>query len=62
MHLSLMAFFWRQKSPRIKTREYVNNLYEKQSKGTHWVSLVIDRNTAVYFDYFGFEYISQRQR
>ena len=31
----------------------------KQSKGTHLVSLFIWRNTAVYFDYFGTEYIPQ---
>ena len=33
------------------------NLDDKNSKGTHWVSLFIDRNTDVYFDSFGFEYI-----
>ena len=31
----------------------------KKSKGTQWVSLFIDRNTAVYFDSFGIEYIPQ---
>ena len=31
----------------------------KKSKGTHWVSLFIDRNTTVYFDSFGIEYIRQ---
>ena len=36
---------------------YVINLHDKQSKETHWVSLFIDRNTAVYFDSFGIEYI-----
>ena len=35
------------------------NLDDKKSTGTHWVSLFIDRNTAVYFDYFGIEYIPQ---
>ena len=29
----------------------------KKSKETHWVSLFIDRKTAVYFDSFGIEYI-----
>ena len=29
------------------------------SKGTLWVSLFIDRNTGVYVDSFGHEYISQ---
>ena len=28
--------------------------------GTHWVSLVIDRNMAAYFDSFGIEYIPQQ--
>ena len=31
----------------------------KKSKGTHWVSLFIDRNIAAYFDSFGIENISQ---
>ena len=31
----------------------------KRSKGTHWISLFIDRNTAVYLDSFGIEYIPQ---
>ena len=35
------------------------NFDDKKSKGTHWVSLFIDRNTAVYFDSFGIEYIPQ---
>ena len=32
----------------------------KKSKGKHWVLLFIDRNTAVYFDSFGIEYIPQK--
>ena len=35
------------------------NLDDNQSKGTHWFSLFIDRNTAMYFDSFGIEYIPQ---
>ena len=35
------------------------NLDGKQSKGTHWVSLFIDKNTALYFDSFGIEYIPE---
>ena len=31
----------------------------QNSKGTHLVSLFFDKNTAVYFDSFGTEYISQ---
>ena len=34
-------------------------LDDKNSKGTHWGSLFINRNTAVYFDSFGIEYIPQ---
>ena len=35
------------------------NLDDKKSKGTDWVSLLIDRNTAIYFDSFVIEYIPQ---
>ena len=38
---------------------YVINLDDKNSKVTHWVSLFIDKNLAVYFDSFGIEYIPQ---
>ena len=31
----------------------------KKSEETHWVSLFIDRNTAVHFDSVGIEYIPQ---
>ena len=31
----------------------------KKSKGTHWILLFVDRNTAVFFDSFGIKYISQ---
>ena len=27
----------------------------RKSKGTHWVSLFIDRSTAAYFNFFGIE-------
>ena len=35
----------------------MKNLNGKESKGTHWVSLFVDRHKAVYFDSFGVEYI-----
>ena len=44
--------------PRLKDRAYAINLDYKKGKGTHWVSLFIDRNTTVYFDSFGIEYVS----
>ena len=45
--------------PRVKDRVYVKNLDDENSKRTLWVSLFIDKNTAVYFDSFGIEYIPQ---
>ena len=44
---------------RIKDGAYVISLDNKKSKGAHWVSLFIDRNTAVYFDSFKIEGILQ---
>ena len=43
----------------MKDIAYVINLDNKNSNGTHWISSLVDRNTAVYFDSFGFEYIPQ---
>ena len=44
----------------IKDEAYVINLDDKQSKVTHQVLLFIDRNTVVYFDSFGIDYIPQK--
>ena len=41
--------FSRNDLPRIKDGAYVINLDERIGQGTHWISLVIDRTTAVYF-------------
>ena len=38
---------------------YMINLHDKQCKGTHWASLFMVRNKAVYFDSFGIENIPQ---
>ena len=43
--------------PKVIDGAYVINLVDLKSKETHWVSLFIDRNTAVYFDSFRTEYI-----
>ena len=51
------GFFSRNSLLRAKDGAYVINLDDKNNKGTHWVSLFIDRNTAAYFDSFGIEYI-----
>ena len=53
------GIFSRNNLPKIKDCEYVINLDDKKSTGTHWVSLFIDRNTAVYCDSFGIEYIPE---
>ena len=51
--------FSRNDLPRIKDEAYVKNLDDKNSKGTHWVSLFIDKNIAIYNDSFGIKYIPQ---
>ena len=51
--------FSRNNLPRIKDGAHVINLDDKKSKGTHWVSLFINRNIAVYFETSGIEYIPQ---
>ena len=51
--------FSRDNLPRIKDGVYVIDLDDKQSKGTHWVSLFNDRNTVAYFDSLKVEYIPQ---
>ena len=33
---------------------------DKKSEGIHWVSLFVDRNTAVYFDPFLIEYTPEK--
>ena len=37
----------------------MTNLDDRTSTGTHWVSLFIDRNTAVYFDSIGTEHFPE---
>ena len=49
----------RNNLPRIKDGAYIINLDNENSKGTHWVSSFIDRNTAVYCYSFWIEYIPQ---
>ena len=51
--------FLRNNLPRTKEGAYVINLHDKKSKATRWVSLSIDRDTAVYFYSVGIEYIPQ---
>ena len=51
--------FLRNNLPKIKDGVYMINLSDKKSKGTHWVSLFFDRNTALYLDSFEIGYILQ---
>ena len=38
---------------------YVINLDDKYSRGTHWFSLFIHKNVAIYFDSLGIKHIHQ---
>ena len=49
----------RNNLPRIKDGACVINLDDKNSKGTQWVSLFIDKNIVIYFDSFAIESIPQ---
>ena len=55
----LNSVFSRDNWPRVKDETYVIKLDVKERKGTHSVSVFIDRYTVVYFDYFGIKYIPQ---
>ena len=41
----------------LKKRAYVINLDEYENTGTHWDSLFVKTNEAIYFDSFGIEHI-----
>ena len=56
-----MVFSSRENLPRIKDGAYMINIHDKQNKEAHWVSLFIDKNTAVYFDSSEIEYTSQEE-
>ena len=51
--------FFKKQFTQNKRGAFVINLDDKNSKGTHWVSLFIYKNLAIYFDSFGIEYIPQ---
>ena len=44
---------------KIKKGAYVINLDEYENTGTHWVSLFVKTNEAIYFDSFGIEHIPE---
>ena len=55
-----------RKFSKEKDRAHATNHDGKKSKGTHWVSLLIDRNTAAYLEFSGIKCysgcIKQNQR
>ena len=53
------GIFSRNNLSRIIDGVYVTNLDYRNRRETHWVWLFINKNTAVYFDSFGIEYILQ---
>ena len=55
-----MMFFKEILFPRIKDGAHGINFNNKKSKGVQWISLFIDKNTAVNFDSFGTEYIPHK--
>lgn len=46
----------RDNLPRVKDGAHVINLYDKQSKGKHWLSLFFAQKIVEYFDSFVTEY------
>ena len=44
------GIFSRNNWPRIKDGAYVINFVDKNSKGTHWILIFINKNTAIYFE------------
>ena len=51
--------FSRDNLPRTDDGTSVINLDNKQSKGKDWVSLFADRNTNVYLNSFGIEFVPE---
>ena len=52
-----IGVYSRENLLRINHAINVINLWWQKSKWTHWVSSLINKNMAVYFDSFGIEYI-----
>ena len=58
-NLGLMLLLQKNNLPRMKEGAYFIDLDDKKIKGTYWVSLFIDRNTAVYWFLWNWIYSSR---
>ena len=52
----------RNSLPKLKDVEYVINLSEYKSIGTHWMTLYVNAKNVTYFDSFGVENIPKEIR
>ena len=52
------GIYSRKNLPKVKDAEYVINLDEYKSIGTHWIVLYVTCDNVTYFDVFGVEYIN----
>ena len=61
MNLNLIVYS-RNNLPKIKDGEYVINLDDYKSIGTHWIALYVNNNNVTYFNSFGVEHIPKEIR
>ena len=52
-----MGFYSRNNLSKMTDGEYIMNLDEYESIGTHWIALYVNAENVTYFDSFGVEYI-----
>ena len=53
------GLFSRNNLPK-KIKPYVINLDEYVDEGSHWIALLCNKNTIVYFDSFGVEHVPEK--
>ena len=56
------ALYSRNNLPKIKDWQYIINLDEYKSIGTHWIALYVNDNNVTYFDSFTVEHIPKEIR
>ena len=52
----------RNNLPKVNNGQYVVNLHEYKSIGTHWIALYVKAEKATYFDSFGVKHIPKEIR